>query len=364
MNHVDAQRTKASSPVDAYERFSTASTRSAAKSYADMPRSSHDAANGLFAGPLLAVPIFRSGNSLSMLTQWLDLAFARLGLPERLSWQSEADNARRADRCLNNGSPLTDGGFRAYDTKPMLSTFLSSVNLVFPIVDSGDLHSQALQAESATTASRPPTVESIFYQLLLATSWRKALNVAQVDKCSQILAFAFSHLTQLVQNESVTSVKALILMALLFRSRDDAEMAWRMLSIAVSKAQALAIDRWDGRDTARQGLSTWWSLFILDKVLAVELQRPPMIRDRVYDHELLASPDDNDETKMRLACFHAIVNLSQIQGRICDRLLLCSQDEESGKLTLEQAIRAKMKASGELDQLLLDWVKLLPEELK
>lgn len=364
----DVQTANANSPVDAHERFSTASTRIPANSHAGTPKTSHDAANGMFAGALLAVPGFRSGNCLSMLTQWLDLAFARLGLPDRFSRLPEAGKAGRPDRCLVEGIQPNDESFWAFDSKPLLNSFLSNINLVFPLVDADE----EFQAESTMRANRPPTAESIFYQLVVAMVWQEALSVGQVDKGSRILAFAFSHLTQLVQDESITSVKAFILMALLFRSRDDAEMARRMLSIAVPKAQALAIDRphsiqrhrGDRRGTARQEFTTWWSLFILDKVLAVELQRPPMIRDQTYDHDLIASPDDNEEAKMRQTCFDAIVNLSQIQSLICERLLLCTRDEEAGKLTLEQAIKAKMQASGELDQLLLNWAKELPDELK
>lgn len=208
--------------------------------------------------------------------------------------------------------------------------------------------------------------------LVLAAGSTVVAGSGEIDKSFHILAFAFSNLTTLVQDESIDSVKALLLMALLFRNRNDTEMAWRMLAAAVPKAQALALDRcWpahrrsqETRAIHRQQANTWWSLFILDKVLALELQRPPMVRDCFYDQELFTDSDGSREAQTKKTCFAAIVNLARIQGQICERLLLCTQDEESGKYTLGQAIRAKIQTAGEVDQLLLDWVKLLPEDLK
>lgn len=360
-----------SATADAHLR--AASTEALPETGSARPRYYHEATVGLFSGPLPAIPIFLSGNCLFMLTQWLDLAFARIGLPERFSWKYKAERVKLTDHGLGGGHFQTDIGPWTIERPLELNTFLSNMNLVFPLVEPEDtVRSPVTQPETTIAERTRPTAGSIMQHLVLAAGSTVVAGSGEIDKSFHILAFAFSNLTTLVQDESIDSVKALLLMALLFRNRNDTEMAWRMLAAAVPKAQALALDRcWpahrrsqETRAIHRQQANTWWSLFILDKVLALELQRPPMVRDCFYDQELFTDSDGSREAQTKKTCFAAIVNLARIQGQICERLLLCTQDEESGKYTLGQAIRAKIQTAGEVDQLLLDWVKLLPEDLK
>lgn len=303
-----------------------------------------------------------------MLTQWLDLAFARIGLPERLSWHYKTESKRPGDHTLADYDSSFDIGPWTQEHQPAIERFLSHINLVFPMIDPDHI----LQTLSNAPDISRTIPELILQQLIIALGSTAIFDAGNMGKSDRILGFAFSHLTTLIRDESIESIKALILMALLFRSHDDSEMAWRMLAIAVPKAQALSLDRSypvqpRSRTTdasEQRGSNTWLSLFVLDKALAVELQRPPMVRDGFYMQKLLADPGTGRGASAAETCFGAVVELARIQGQICERLLICSQEEESGKLTLDQAIKAKMQAGGELDRLLLDWVHQLPDDLK
>jgi hypothetical protein len=140
-----------------------------------------------------------------------------------------------------------------------------------------------------------------------------------------------------------------------------------MLSLAVAKANALGLDRrsntYPGHGSAagphQHRVKLWWSLFILDKCLAVELQRPPLIRDSFSDQEMASSSNEPGSI-----CFSYMVQLARIQGQVCERLLDCTWAEESGKVTLQQAILNKIRVSGQLGQVLSDWVARVPVELR
>ena len=316
-----------------------------------------------------------SGSCLFMLTQWLDLAFARIGLPERFSWQYRANKSRAEDHSLGRqGTLQIQTSSWSEQNKPNLSHFLATVNLVFPVIDPTDpiyTSPEPSDSDSDSTLLNGSRVLVVVRQLVIVAG-APVINDGQSDTSSHILNFAFSNLTVLIQDESIHSVIALILMALVFRGRDDTEMAWRMLANAVPKAQALGLDRRFpihtrstlSRTLHRQQVSTWWSLFILDKVLSIELQRPPMVRDCFCDQEMLTAANDTREARLRQKCFEAIVELAKIQGQVLERLLVGTQEEESGKLTMEQAIRDKLQAGGELDQLLVAWAERLPSDLR
>lgn len=328
-------------------------------------------ANGLYSGPLPAIPRFISGNCLFILTQWLDLAFARIGLPERFSWQYRANKLRTEDHLIREvTSPQMRTSGWDSENEALVNRFLATVNLVFPVLDVQDSVLAGAGDTNASAGTDDSTVVETTRLLVLAAG--AFGNGTTSEMCSRVLSFAFSKLTVLIQDESIYSISALVLMAILFRSRDDTEMAWRMLANAVPKAQTLGLDtrhpvqsrHWPGRSSRQQCICTWWSLFILDKVLCIEMQRPPLVRDCFCDQEIPVVPAGGPETQVRQRCIEAIIALAKIQGKVCERLLACTRAEESGELTLEQIIREKLRTGGELDQLLLEWVEHLSSDLR
>ncbi|KAG9663185.1 hypothetical protein KCU64_g1481, partial [Aureobasidium melanogenum] len=186
---------------------------------------------------------------------------------------------------------------------------------------------------------------------------------------SQVLDATLMRLVQIIRDETVYAINALLLMSLLSRARDEPEIAWHMLTTAVARAIAVGLDR---RLTSSEKLKpqyqsridTWWSLFVLDKVLAVELQRPPMIRDCFHDQEMPWINGPNQGHPSLQNCFLAIIDLAKIQEKVLEALLRCSRAEASGRVTLYEAVNDKMRISGELDQLLATWAERLPFDLK
>jgi hypothetical protein len=311
--------------------------------------------DGLFVGPLPAIPSFTSGNSLSVLTQWLDLAFARLGLPERFSWQYRANGKKPRSHASPPAHYIEDDRLSWKPrNQPVLDHFKSTINQVFPVLDPKEVISTA---ESSTMIS-------LFHRLVLAVGIA-SIQHSVIDLPSYMADTALSQLVPLIQDESIYSINSLILMVLLFRARGDSEMAWHMLANAVPKAQSLGLGRYllvqiqssNSTSWQHQRANTWWALYILDKMLSIELQRPTMIRDYLHDEEL---PFESRHS----SCFHAIIRLAKIQGRVSDALLTCAQAEASGRITISQSINDKIQLSAELDQSMTSWVNDLPLQLR
>jgi hypothetical protein len=311
--------------------------------------------DGLFAGPLPAIPSFTSGNSLSVLTQWLDLAFARLGLPERFSWQYRVNAKKPRSHASPPADHVEDERLSwKPSNQPVLDHFKFTVNQVFPVLD----------AKEVISTAESPIMVNLFHRLVLAVGIA-SLQHSVIDLPSYMADTALSQLVPLIQDDSIYSINSLILMALLFRARGDSEMAWHMLANAVPKAQSLGLGRYllvriqpgDSTSWQRQRANTWWALYILDKMLSIELQRPTMIRDYLHDEEL---PFESGLS----SCFHAIIRLAKIQGRVSDALLTCAQAEASGRITISQSINDKIQLSAELDQSMTAWVNDLPLHLR
>ncbi|KAI5251058.1 hypothetical protein E4T42_04616 [Aureobasidium subglaciale] len=326
-----------------------------------------DDTDSLMAGPLPSIPRFGSGNSLLVLTQWLDLAFARLNLADRFSWQYRINPRRPHSRISNRPRNQHDWGLSWSDTdKESLDRYMATVNQVFPMIN--PRHSRTMAPRSLNADC---DIEDLFYFTATAVGSPLAYFASESSQCLHIVDLALSRILDLMQSESIYAVGTLILLSLLFRARDESDMAWHMLSNAVARAQAIGLDRRipfsrkaDVEKIRDQRINMWWSLFILDKILAVEVQRPPMIRHCLYDQEMPLQNAQGQVQESLQSCFLAMIALSKIQERVSGSLLECSQAESSGRTTIDWAINEKIRISGELDQLLRSWVDRLPYDLK
>ena len=208
------------------------------------------------SSPLLPVlPRFLNGNSLSVLTQWLDLAFARLGMSHRLHRTYNEIRAREQ-------RPMY-AQIEAGDIRTLLPTYAqakaslpSSLSQVFPILEPVTLDPSL----AAMDVSEPPYLSRIspsngmleaieraspipdgptpIHALLHAVS--RAIGAFDSDRRSseRCFAYAFGQLPALLEtSHALDSLRALVLMSLYLRWRDDIEKAWQILSLAVAFVQ-------------------------------------------------------------------------------------------------------------------------------
>lgn len=332
---------------------------------------------------LPALPRFAASSSVQLLTQWLDLAFARIGHPQRLAGIGLPAKSRRM-----LGETLSSPELQRQSPAWILSQFqrrqtgvrrfLSLVNLVFPILGPAD--QQTLLNDCTrldiTAAGTQPELRLIFHCLLQAAA-SPCAHHGQQNLVSQALRCVLDDLGATIESDSIEAMTVLLLSAIIHRYRNEAGLAWHMLSLAVSMATTLGLDRLVSRrayhsstEIEKQKYRVWYSLYVLDRTLSIELERSALIRDYECIHDfpgdLFRHGSDplNIKYREQEKVFKAIVSFARLQGQVNERLLISRYAQERRDLTVEQIIVEKMRAIGELDQKLLAWSESLPSDLR
>lgn len=285
--------------------------------------------HGSAAPRLPAFPRFINGNSLYILTQWLDLAFVRLHHSFRFSHIYKRSRPRQV-----NADTVRSNAFQVLQTaeqrETVLKHFLQNVHSAFPLLSPDYWQSLIEQQHNERTV--PSILRSLLVAMYPSAESRSALD------------HAFSLLNVLIQTPTLESVVALVFMVIAFRGQDDSETAQHVLSVANSIASTMQLHRALPDQTADH-VRAWWSLYTFDKILAIELERPASIR----------TVDCNQINVEKGLLLHSIVELSRIQERIIERVFQQRGLEESSDKTLEQIIEHKMRMGGEHDKMLVDW---------
>jgi hypothetical protein len=336
------------------------------------------------SSPLLPVlPRFLNGNSLSVLTQWLDLAFARLGMTQRLH-RTYNEIRSREQRPTYTRPSLSANGIQ--DSLPTLVhakiSLSAALGQVFPVFQRGTQD----PAPTATGALQPRSLpdnspsnvilENVDRVNLASRDSTPLLAIVHTVSCAAsnsdsdrqsaewCFGYAFGQLPAILEaSQPLDQLRALVLMSLYLRWRDDIEKAWQILSLAVAFVQNHSLHR-EHRTLLPDSQDLFWCVFVLDKLLSVELERKPM----------LASGDCNRTTTSASqsqagALFKAIVEFSKLQDEILERLLLSRRVEEVAHETQDPAltgsvIRDKLRLVAELDDKLLRFADQLPHGLK
>ena len=325
-------------------------------------------------GLLLAMPRFTTTNSLLVLTQWLDLAFTRIGLPSHFSVQyTRGRPSTKASVLLHD---LLDGPLletlRQLETIKYLESYLTTVNAVFPIFDRDSLFAliQLLQDTPALAHIQRPSVDFLVAVLVISAS-SPARAESSRDLCQRCLSYGFARITLLLEENSLRSAQAFFLMAVVLRGLDEMQTAWHMLTLAISVAQSLGIhlrfsNRYKaslGEEATREHANTWWSIYVLEKVMCLELGRTSSIRDFDCSQEILPPDDITERHSNQFKVIQGILSLARVQSEVSEQLIVSRHLEESGP-DLRKAISEKIKTVVKLDQKLIKWADSLPHELR
>lgn len=334
------------------------------------------------SSPLLPVlPRFLNGNSLSVLTQWLDLAFARLGMSHRLH-RTYNEIRVREQRPMYTHTDASDIRTRLPTYSEAKAAVPASLTQVFPILElvlldpslatGGNPEQNNLSGisppngmlDAIEMASPIPDGPTPLHALLHAMSC--AMSTLNNDRQSseRCFAYAFGQLPALLEaSQALDSLRALVLMSLYLRWRDDIEKAWQILSLAVAFVQNHGMHR-ECRTSLPGCQELFWCVFVLDKLLSIELERRPMLSSAECNRSVppaLPGPGG--------AIFQAIVEFSKLQDQILDRLMLSRRAEEDAHesqdpIRLKRLIRDKLHLVAELDRDLLKFADSLPHGLK
>lgn len=283
-----------------------------------------------------------------ILTQWLDLAFLRLGLRDRFTMlrNSQADEVSSFDP--QQIAPLPP--LPRADLHRGLALYRATLGSVIhlPLPNEGRLPLEPCQL-------------LVCHLVCAAVALAKPGCIA-VD-IPLVMANALASVGRLTLFASLESVSALVLLAVLYRGTDKPEAAWHLVAAAVAMAHSLGINKARQASAnanvvsshARDSAAVWWSLYILEKTLCLELERASGIQDSECDQ--VDTPHVSDETL-------AAIQLARVQSRISCRLLRSRQFEESGPYDLDRFGEEKTDAVHESALQLKMWEMNLPERLQ
>lgn len=360
-----------------------------------------DAESPAVSSPLLPVlPRFLNGNSLSVLTQWLDLTFARLGMTQRL--HHTYNNIRASEQRLYYTGLTLQAGDMLPPYAKVAADFSTSMGWLFPIVEVSNYDDAATtMAHDSSVAGQPPSDlaglsanHSAPSHSISGTSFGMRDNTqnpmsrshptplqalvyavsATVDasKATRALAarcfgYAFSRLPAILEGtgaQAPNSIRALVLMSLYLRWRDDVEKAWQILALAVASVHNQSLHREHHRAPLPGSQELFWSVFVLDKLLSIELERKPMLPSTECNRTPPLTTNNHNN-----AIFKAIVDLSILQDEILEKMQSSRRSEEEAHAiqnptALHGVIKDKLRLVDDLDQKLLQFASALPDNLK
>lgn len=336
------------------------------------------------SSPLLPVlPRFLNGNSLSVLTQWLDLAFARLGMTQRLHRTYNEIRSREQKPTYTcptvRASDIQDSLPLYTQSKIALSTALGHGFPIFqtnpqePTLGSaGAPQAQNLPDKSPSNAvleavdqvDSASNISTALHAITHAVSYAAGSSDTDRQSAERYFGFAFGQLPAVLEAaQPLDQLRALVLMSLYLRWRDDVEKAWQILALAVACVQNHGLHR-DHRTSSPESGDLFWCVFVLDKLLSVELERKPMLSSGECNRNMPSSTQNQAG-----ATFRAIVDFSKLQNEILERLLHSRRTEEVALAEQDPAltgkiIRDKLHLVADLDQKLLRFADHLPHGLK
>ncbi|KAH6967589.1 hypothetical protein BKA56DRAFT_530192 [Ilyonectria sp. MPI-CAGE-AT-0026] len=316
-----------------------------------------------------ALPIWRQTSGathLEILTEWLDLAFHRLGMPHRIGVGVGSTGVSSPTSILTpmvkEFHPLPDLG--ACDT--LLGTYLQEINAIFPVFRAAqiqqDVHNaRRLGAEAYALAFGHVPLLRVY--LLLATGAVARQAIDQKTWVQQTLKLGRDYFGHLVGIVSLEAVDILFLLSMCMKLNDEVTSAWSTLGLCISCCYSLGLNRLavthsqntvsPNDDFKRQ---KWWAIYSYEKLFSFELGYASCIIDECYDkiEPTTLQSEDSDISDI-------MTSFAKVLSQVSRRCVQARQSEESvGIEKLDVAIAEKVKATGQSSLQLLEWANSLP----
>lgn len=322
---------------------------------------------GWRTGRLPMMPRFVGSSTVELLGEWLNMALYRLKIPKP-HIISPSINGDFASLVLERPPDLPPPPER----RRAIDSFWKTLYQIFPFLgqDAGGIISkegftaQNLPLRKSSDAPSNGMTYLIVTSGLLATpssEETRTLVSSYLSYCNSLLGYALA-------TRSLKSVQFVLLLSIVLRSCDKLAWAWDVLSMGVSLAQSIGINRSSASSTgdlSKQSTSesdTWWCMYVFEKILAFELGRPSVIWDRVLSETSSATLDVPIEPKEQFK--YAAISLANMLHEMQERSARAWRREEWLPQSVDQAIEEKIQTGGELVTLLDDWKTSLPLDLR
>ncbi|KAH8698489.1 fungal-specific transcription factor domain-containing protein [Talaromyces proteolyticus] len=314
------------------------------------------------------------GSSMYILVQWLDLFFAKKDFWKPIFPDFQRGLAYSLEVPLGFPTSLpslpTPSRLDEY-----LSIFFSRIYPIYPIVDREAIYA-SVEDLKKKLESQPPALKpkdypqlACLYALLSASADELETQTTEVGASYlQGAYFLYSHL---VAMPYVSSVQALLLLAVVLRNRNKDGASWEILGQAIRMAQSIGLHRQlastgssplviDGSvtDSTRDGdlhSRIWWTAYVLERAMELDTGRPSAIRDRECDQILPRPVLPLHSSGPCFDYFGALIRLAQIQTSITQLYHNTKERRKTKEILYEM---------GRLDRALLDLAATFPEEIR
>lgn len=328
------------------------------------------------------LPILRhevGSTSVDVLTGWLNVASFRLGLGQSFGVTTPY-NAHQYHDSFPIPAPSISN---LSDLSPWVSNYFQNVHPVYPVVDQEGVYTLLDKFQTygiLTLISNTEYLSHIVTTLVVLDIGSGGFSTAGSDTCDLYL-FAKDLLGRLIGRPTFPNIKALFLLALDMYYHDDLASAWSTLTLCISTATAIGLSKSrnilaaDPNYTKEDGMRTWWSIFVLENLIAFETGRKSSISsDGILDLDLTAlsanasvdngqGPTLEEPEDMRF--FKFIIGFAKILGEIGNRCIdIRDREEVSGKDQIQRLVAEKVKITGESCVQLTKWAETLPDNIR
>jgi hypothetical protein len=314
-------------------------------------------------------PRISGGDTLEIMTGWLELAFHRLGIPSSFGICLQL-NAKE-------GSPIPAISLTlprippAAQCREALETYYATVHRLYPILDRPLLDricEDVIKSCPAGMVHAGRLPELLLFCLAFVLGSTGHPSAESSDLTASYISFCESMLGQVLGWGTLDAVRIIFLLALALRWRDKITSAWPLAGLCASIAQVLGLDRQKphgrrgsgavGEETDQERRRVWWCIYSFEKLFAFELGRPSTISDADHDQLEPALEKGTD-------FFHIITSLARTLSEVSRRSIEARTKEElAGREGLQNAIRFKVATTGELVLLMMQWAESLPKHLR
>ncbi|KAJ5637877.1 hypothetical protein N7490_007756 [Penicillium lividum] len=322
-------------------------------------------------GRLPMIPHLSGGSMLELSTEWLDLAFYRLGATKITSVSPIINN--QFTTLLPRCAPDLPSPEKMLN---LIHSYFETLHRLFPFLNRAtvegiyDRNLAQGQEPVPIRADSTPSHHALLYLITAAGMMVMPASEESQKSISSYIEYCNSLLGHLVAARSSESVQAILLFAIILRSCDRLVWAWDVLAMGVSMAQSIEVNHTCHKGFDAESLiaesqkttdQTWWCMYVFEKILAFESGRPSMIWDRGLSGaqtRLMENPEMSGDSEFR----RASIGLANILHEIQERSARAWRREEWLPQSVDEAIEEKLQTGGQLILLLEDWQNNLPNK--
>ncbi|KAF4340769.1 transcription factor [Fusarium beomiforme] len=329
-----------------------------ARSQSPRPSQSRDSSHtDTISNPL---PIWRQSTgttSFQVLTEWLDLACFRLGIPYHFgSYPPSSLNPQSASQ--PHGIPITP---ETWVPQTLFDAYSREIHTFFPVVRLDQARADVVQSH---LSSRSGDIAALRSHLLFAAGGWILQHADRKSYMDETLSLARNALGHLIGNVSYETVEVLFLFSVCLRLNDELISAWTTLGICLSIAHSLGLNKPGKQHKKPVDIDAWspawWALYSYEKLFSFQLGYVSTISDDAFETLDLDVLKSATLQPPRIA-----LSMASVFSKMTRRCATARQlEERASRKAVEAVIKEKVNSAGEAFLMLTNWANSVPAGIR